>query len=79
METTNKNSNLNREKKEMLTNKQIEKLRNEYSSIGNLNYEQGLKLKNIIKKFPKNMLKQLASENIEWLSMLAGLELIGKR
>ena len=30
--------------------KQIEKLRKEYSSIGKMSYEQGLKLKNMVSK-----------------------------
>ena len=40
--------------------KQIEKLRKEYSSIGKMSYERGLKLKNMVSKYPKDVLKQLA-------------------
>ena len=55
--------------------KQIEKLRKEYSSIGKMSYEQGLKLKNMVSKYPKDVLKQLAKEDIPWISMFAGLQL----
>ena len=55
--------------------KQIEKLRKEYSSIGKMSYERGLKLKNMVSKYPKDVLKQLAKEDIPWISMFAGLQL----
>ena len=60
---------------EGFADKQIEKLRKEYSSIGKMSYEQGLKLKNMVSKYPKDVLKQLAKEDIPWISMFAGLAL----
>ena len=35
----------------------------------------GLKLKNMVSKYPKDVLKQLAKEDIPWISMFAGLQL----
>ena len=60
---------------EGFADKQIEKLRKEYSSIGKMSYEQGLKLKNMVSKYPKDVLNQLAKEDIPWISMFAGLQL----
>ena len=55
--------------------KQIEKLKKEYSSIGKMTYEQGEKLKNMVSKYPKEILQQLAKEDIPWISMFAALRL----
>jgi ribosomal protein L18 len=55
--------------------KQIDKLRKEYGNIGKMTYEQGEKLKNMVSKYPKEVLQQLAKEDIPWISMFAALRL----
>ncbi len=53
----------------------IDKLRKEYDGIGKMTPEQGNKLKNIVDKFPKEVLQQLVKEKIQWISMFASLKL----
>ena len=53
----------------------IDKLRKEYSNIDKMSIKQGEKLKNMVDKYPKDVLKQLAKEKIEWISMFAYLKL----
>ena len=53
----------------------IDKLRKEYSNIDKMSIKQGEKLKNMVDKFPKEVLQQLAKEKIEWISMFAYLKL----
>jgi len=47
----------------------------EYGNIGKMTYEQGEKLKNMVSKYPKEVLQQLAKEDIPWISMFAALRL----
>ncbi len=53
----------------------IDKLRKEYGNIEKMSYKQGEKLKNMVDKYPKEVLQQLADEDIKWISMFAGLKL----
>ena len=53
----------------------IDKLRKEYSNIDKMSIKQGEKLKNMVDKFPKEVLQQLSKEKIEWISMFAYLKL----
>ena len=53
----------------------IDKLRKEYGGIEKMSYKQGEKLKNMVDKYPTDVLKQLADEDIKWLSMFAALKL----
>ena len=55
--------------------KMIDKLRKEYDSIEKMSYKQGEKLKNMVDKYPTDVLKQLADEDIKWLTMFAALKL----
>lgn len=53
----------------------IDKLRKEYGNLDKMTYKQGEKLKNMVDKYPKEVLQQLAKEKIEWISMFAHLKL----
>ena len=53
----------------------IDKLRKEYGTIDKMTIKQGEKLKNMVDKYPTDVLKQLADEDIKWLSMFAALKL----
>jgi len=53
----------------------IDKLRKEYGNIDKMTIKQGEKLKNMVDKYPKEVLQQLADEDIKWISMFAGLKL----
>ena len=53
----------------------IDKLRKEYGNLDKMTYKQGEKLKNMVDKYPKEVLQQLAKEKIEWISMFASLKL----
>ena len=53
----------------------IDKLRKEYGTIDKMTIKQGEKLKNMVDKYPTDVLKQLADEDIKWISMFAGLKL----
>ena len=55
--------------------KMIDKLRKEYDSIEKMSYKQGEKLKNMVDKYPKEVLQQLADADIKWLTMFAALKL----
>ena len=56
------------------SDKQIDKLK-EYGKLPKLTYEQGNKLKDKVGSFPTSVLKQLADEDIPWITMLAKLKL----
>ncbi len=53
----------------------IDKLRKEYGKIDKMTVKQGEKLKNMVDKYPTDVLKQLADEDIKWISMFATLKL----
>ncbi len=53
----------------------IDKLRKEYGNIDKMTIKQGEKLKNMVDKYQKEVLQQLADEDIKWISMFAGLKL----
>jgi len=53
----------------------IDKLRKEYDGIDKMTIKQGEKLKNMVDKYPKEVLQQLADEDIKWLTMFATLKL----
>ena len=53
----------------------IDKLRKEYGNIDKMTIKQGEKLKNMVDKYPKEVLQQLADEDIKWISMFATLKL----
>ena len=57
------------------SDKQIDKLKKEYGKLPKLTYEQGNKLKDKVGSFPTSVLKQLADEDIPWITMLAKLKL----
>ena len=57
------------------SDKQIDKFKKEYGKLPKLTYEQGNKLKDKVGSFPTSVLKQLADEDIPWITMLAKLKL----
>ena len=57
------------------SDKQIDKFKKEYGKLPKLTYDQGKKLKDKVESFPTSVLKQLADEDIPWITMFAKLKL----